>query len=134
MYFDWWGYIYVASCWHTSVAMLICISDNSKGSNFALNRAVCFVQTSGSSDSMFGAFILDLNCGEVVLSLHRIISFRNRWINIFNKPHKFFFSVLSYMLSTVLPGERGGFLYSFLDFFEIFGIPMSFSFSIFLRH
>jgi hypothetical protein len=28
-----------------------------------------------------------------------------------------FFSVLSYMLSTVLPGERGGFLYSFLDFF-----------------
>jgi len=27
MYLDWWEYIYVASCWHTSVAMLIYISD-----------------------------------------------------------------------------------------------------------
>ena len=134
MYFDWWGYIYVASCWHTSVAMLICISDNSKGSNFALNRAVCFVQTSGSSDSMFGAFILDLNCGEVVLSLHRIISFRNRWINIFNKPHRFFFCIIIYDINCITWWKRRLFIFFSGFFFELFGIPMSFSFSIFLRH
>ena len=134
MYFDWWGYIYVASCWHTSVAMLICISDNSKGSNFALNRAVCFVQTSGSSDSMFGAFILDLNCGEVVLSLHRIISFRNRRIDLFNKLHSLFF--LYYLICCQLYHlvKEEAFYILFWIFFELFRIPMSFSFSIFLRH
>jgi hypothetical protein len=88
------------------------------------------VQTSGSSDSTFRAFILDFSYGEVVLSLHdRIILLRNRRIDLFNKLHSFVFLYYLFNKLYYLAQEEAFYIlfWYFLNYLELLIIFFQFS-------